>query len=332
MASTAPTSTSPADTIPEAEAVTKATFLRHAAAHGLGFCGVHHGTKADALAWCRDHDQPEASADAIAVSGYRLARTRKDGRTSYAQLDQHDTVWRVGHCWLVWSDYPASHGSPAHTIGIIYRSPCLPAGATRAPARTSPAAAPADTSPEAEAARTAWEAGERCPLSTIPAVCGRRPRLPDVIDLASGQYAEHRGRGYVTDGRVVLAVDTIRSRAARDWAARVQAQPVSIGAAFARVLPSILAEDRTRTKAVAIQRLQTTLPPALHVVHVDGQADHFAYSLPRYRWILRHVRDVASLAMVAGRLGMLAFCDAAGAPVALLMPVTVKGGHKGGAA
>lgn len=186
---------------------------------------------------------------------------------------------------------------------------------------TTPTPTPAAT-PDIEAA---WHAGDLCPLSAIPALCGTRcPAFPDVIAKEGGQRAAYRDRAYVTDGRILLAATAIRNKAARQWAASLD----DGSPALASILPSVLDAPRVKTKAVAIQRLTQTLPPAPQVVHVEGEPDSCSYSLPRYRWLCRSVKGVASLALVQSRLRMLAFCDASGVPLAFLMPTMTKGGHR----
>lgn len=123
----APTaSTTPAPTLPEGVArASKAAFLRAVSAHGAGFLGApHRQPLADVVAHCLRNDLPEQHPDPITVKGYRMRRRTSSGRESHAELDKHAVIYRCGrHVWLVWAEFPAVPGSPAHTVGLIYRTP-----------------------------------------------------------------------------------------------------------------------------------------------------------------------------------------------------------------
>lgn len=102
--------------------LTKAEFLRHVAANGLGMRGVFSRKSLEEVAGIINSnpiEEKDIQRDKCEVKGQKIARETPKGK-SYLTLDKEATIYSYKNHFIVFSEHPATPGMPATTSAIVY--------------------------------------------------------------------------------------------------------------------------------------------------------------------------------------------------------------------
>ena len=325
---TAPDTSAPSGAI-AAIRTTRAAFARHATAYGMGFLGANWR---DSLPELLEHcalsgNEPELFPDRITVRGDRMTRDRKNGETSQNELSG-TMVYRVGHLWVLWKEWPEERNEQSRHCALIYRSPRLPIGTDRAPAdRTM------------RTTTTERNVMHPCatPLRIAASQWGRIPATPALWNANRQPLAaQHPDAGtLITDGICIVRETALYAQPRKVLRSLVtHDQPQAMHDHVRRFFDSCVAAlpEAERWKPSHMSERPDNCGDSttvLFAVDRDGNRPVYGLNVARYRWLLRSLKEctrIVQLPAGSGCLGAFAFLDSQGAILALVMPVKIKPG------